>query len=339
MKLNVALIGGGRIAPKHIEAIKLNSKDCRLVAICEKNSYKRKKLNTLRNIKIYSDIDKMLSEERIDIVSILTESGNHFNHIKKVSKYKKNIIVEKPLCLLKKQALNLQKMSKLNKINIYVVKQNRFNKAIIHLKKAISNKRFGKIFSVSSRVRWARMQSYYNLDKWRGTEKLDGGVYANQASHHLDMILSIMGDVKSVYANGIKALANIQMEDTVIVNIKFKSGFLGYLEATTATRPKDLEGSLTVLGTKGSAVIGGYAMNKIDEWIFSKSIKEDKFLRKTNIKIDNVYGHGHSLFYKEVINNIKYKKKFPIKLNDAIKVPILIEAIKKSIKFKKIINF
>ena len=231
----------------------------------------------------------------------------------------------------------MQKLSKQKNL-VFVVKQNRFNEAIIKLKKAISNKRFGKIFSVSSRVRWARMQSYYDLDKWRGTEKLDGGVYANQASHHLDMILSIMGDVKSVYANGIKALAKIQMEDTAIVNIKFKNGGLGYLEATTATRPKDLEGSLTVLGSEGSAVIGGYAMNKIDEWIFTKSKKGDNILKKTNIKINNVYGHGHSMFYKEVINNIKYKKKFPIKLNDAIKVVELIEAIKKSIKFKKIIN-
>ena len=338
MKLNIALIGGGRIAPKHIEAIKLNSKYCKLVAICEKNLPRRKKFNKLRKVNIYNDIDKMLSKERIDLVSILTESGNHFKHVKKVSKYTKNIIVEKPLCLSKKHAISLQKLSKSNKVNIFVVKQNRFNEAIVNLKKAISNKRFGKIFSVSSRVRWARMQSYYDLDKWRGTEKLDGGVYANQASHHLDMILSIMGDVKSVYANGIKALAKIQMEDTAIINLKFKNGGLGYLEATTATRPKDLEGSLTVLGTEGSAVIGGYAMNKIDEWIFTKSKEEDNSLRKTNIKINNVYGHGHSLFYKEVIKNIKYKKKFPIKLNDAIKVVELIEAIKKSIKYKKIIN-
>lgn len=338
MKLNIALVGGGRITQKHIDAIKFNSKDCKLVAICEKNLLKQKKFNTIQNIKIYSDIDTMLSKERVDLVSILTESGNHFKHIKKISKYNKNIIVEKPLCLLKKHALYLQKLSKTKKINLFVVKQNRFNEAIIKLTKAISSRRFGKIFSVSSRVRWARMQSYYDLDKWRGTEKLDGGVYANQASHHLDMILSIMGDVKSVYANGIKAIAKIQMEDTAIVNIKFKNGGLGYLEATTATRPKDLEGSLTVLGTEGSVVIGGYAMNKIDEWTFTKSKKGDNILRKTNIKIKNVYGHGHSLFYKEVINNIKYKKKFPIKLNDAIKVVELIEAIKKSIKFKKIIN-
>lgn len=337
MKLNIALIGGGRIAQKHIDAIKLNSKNCKLVAICEKNLLKQKKFNKIPNVKIYSDIDTMLSSERIDLVSILTESGNHFRHIKKTSKYIKNIIVEKPLCLLKKHALYLQKLSITKKINLFVVKQNRFNEAIIKLKRAISNKRFGKIFSVSSRVRWARMQSYYDLDKWRGTEKLDGGVYANQASHHLDMILSIMGDVKSVYANGIKALAKIQMEDTVIVNIKFKNGGLGYLEATTATRPKDLEGSLSVLGTKGSAVIGGYAMNKIDEWVFAKSKKEDKLSRKTNIQINNVYGHGHSLFYKAVVDNIIFKKEFPIKLSDAIKVSKLIEAIRKSIKFKKII--
>ena len=265
MKLNIALIGGGRIAPKHIEAIKKNSKNCKLIAICEKNLIKRKNFFKLKNVNIYDDIDKMLSSERIDIISILTESGNHFKHIKKVSKYNKNIIVEKPLCLLKKHVLHLQKLSKKKKLNLFVVKQNRFNEAIIKLKKAISNKRFGRIFSVSSRVRWARMQTYYDFDKWRGTEKLDGGVYANQASHHLDMILSIMGDVKSVYANGIKALAKIEMEDTVIVNLKFKNGGLGYLEATTATRPKDLEGSLSVLGTKGSAIIGGYAMNKIDE--------------------------------------------------------------------------
>ena len=284
MKLNIALIGGGRIAQKHIDAIKLNSKDCKLVAICEKNLIKQKKFNTLQNIKIYSDIDTMLSKERIDLVSILTESGNHFKHIKKISKYNKNIIVEKPL-FIKKACLIFAKLSKTKKFNLFVVKQNRFNEAIIKLKKAISNKRFGKIFSVSSRVRWARMQSYYDLDKWRGTEKLDGGVYANQASHHLDMILSIMGDVKSVYANGIKALAKIQMEDTAIVNIKFKNGGLGYLEATTATRPKDLEGSLTVLGSEGSAVIGGYAMNKIDEWIFTKSKKGDNILKKLILKL------------------------------------------------------
>jgi len=334
--MKFAIVGCGRIFKKHSEVFKSKKiQGIDLVSVCDININKAKLASSKMNVPFYTDMDKMMRFENPDIVVILTESGNHFRHIKRLSKYKKNIIVEKPLALKNLHAKKIIQISKKNNIKIFVVKQNRFNPSIVKLKEAFDKKRFGKIFMGTVRVRWCREQRYYNQDKWRGTRKYDGGVYANQASHHIDMLLWFLGKVKSVYAKGIKAIADIECEDTVIAVLKFKSGAIGCIEATTATRPKDLEGSVSILGNKGSAVVGGFAMNRINDWHFNKSKKIDQSIQRFSNSPKSVYGFGHFEFYKNIVNHLQYNEKINITLEEGLDTVKVIEAISDSINKNK----
>jgi UDP-N-acetyl-2-amino-2-deoxyglucuronate dehydrogenase len=156
------------------------------------------------------------------------------------------------------------------------------------------------------RVRWARHQAYYDQDAWRGTWAMDGGVITNQASHHVDLLEWMMGDVESVFARATTALADIETEDTLVATVKFNSGALGIIEATTAARPKDMEGSISILGEKGSVVIGGFAVNQMDSWAFDPEEAADKdVIANYSVNPPNVYGFGHQAFYEHVIKCLR----------------------------------
>ena len=192
-----------------------------------------------------------------------------------------------------------------NKIKLFVVKQNRFNTPVAKLREALMAGRFGKLFLGTVRVRWCRPQAYYDQDKWRGTWAEDGGVLANQASHHIDLLEWMMGDVETVYAKSVQALAKVETEDTAVATLKFKNGALGMIEATTATRPKDLEGSISVLGESGTVEIGGFAVNELKIWNFLKEEPGDKdVFAKYSVNPPNVYGFGHQAYYEHVVKCI-----------------------------------
>lgn len=189
----------------------------------------------------------------------------------------------------------------------FVIKQNRFNVPVIKLREAYEEGRFGKLVLGTVRVRWARHQAYYDQDKWRGTWAMDGGVLTNQASHHVDMLEWMMGDVESVFARATTALVDIEAEDTAVVTLKFKNGALGIIEATTATRPSDLEGSISVLGENGSVVIAGYAVNKMQSWAFNEELEGDsEVLENYSVNPPNVYGFGHQAYYEHVVSCISH---------------------------------
>jgi predicted dehydrogenase len=190
-----------------------------------------------------------------------------------------------------------------NGVKLFIVKQNRFNVPVQKLRQALEAGRFGKLILGTIRVRWCRPQSYYDQDSWRGTWKYDGGVLTNQASHHVDLLEWMMGDVESVFAKGMTALVNIEVEDTAVVLLKFKNGALGVIEATTATRPKDLEGSISILGEKGTVEIGGFAVNEMKVWNFVQAQPEDaEVMQKYSVNPPNVYGFGHQAYYENVVD-------------------------------------
>jgi len=190
-----------------------------------------------------------------------------------------------------------------NNIKLFVIKQNRFNVPVVKLRKALVSGRFGKLTLGTVRVRWARHQAYYDQDLWRGTWSMDGGVLTNQASHHVDMLEWMMGDVESVFAKMTTALADVETEDTAIVTLKFKSGALGIIEATTATRPTNLEGSISILGEHGTVVIGGVAVNEMQTWAFEDEQEGDSsVLEEFSVNPPNVYGFGHQAYYEHVVD-------------------------------------
>lgn len=309
--LKVALVGCGRIAKRHSELLGNDKiKNASLVSVCDTDKNKAEKISKQFNVPYYLDMDEMMKKEQVDAVVVLTESGNHAKHVVNLSKYGKHIIVEKPMALTLNDADQMINSCDKNNCKLFIVKQNRFNLPVIKLKEALISGRFGKLVLGTVRVRWARPQSYYDQDAWRGTWALDGGVLTNQASHHIDMLEWMMGDVESVFAKTNTSLVNIEAEDTAVVTLKFKNGALGIIEATTATRPNDLEGSISILGERGSVVISGFAVNKMETWNFEKKMDgDDEVLEKYSVNPPNVYGFGHQAYYEHIVDCIKNNKK------------------------------
>ena len=247
--LKFALVGCGRISKRHSELLGENQiSGAQLVAVCDKVLEKARIIADKYNIPAYSDMHAMMKAESIDVVVVLTESGVHAANTIDLAKYGAHIVVEKPMALTLADADSMIEACDKHGIKLFVVKQNRFNVPVVQLRNALEKGRFGKLIMGTVRVRWCRPQAYYDQDPWRGTWAYDGGVLTNQASHHIDLLEWMMGDVESVFAKSKKALADIEAEDTAVVILKFKNGALGLIEATTAIRPKDLEGSISVLG-------------------------------------------------------------------------------------------
>ncbi|HHV37834.1 MAG TPA: Gfo/Idh/MocA family oxidoreductase [Candidatus Cloacimonetes bacterium] len=336
MKLRFALVGCGRIVDKHADALKNHIENAKLVSVCDKIIEKAQKTGEKYGVPYYQSYDEMLSKEDVDVVAILTESGNHAKHaIDIVNKYHKHIVVEKPMALTLDDADNMIETCAKNHVKLFVVKQNRYNLPVIRLRKALDDGRFGKIVLGTVRVRWCRHQKYYDQDSWRGTWALDGGVFTNQASHHIDLLEWMLGDPVSVFAKSRTSLVDIETEDTGVAIITFKSGALGIVEATTATRPKDLEGSLSILGEKGSVVIGGFAVNQTEVWNFENHSPEDDDIDSLTEMPPNVYGFGHVRYLENVCDAIINKKKALVDGMEGRRSLELINAIYESVETGK----
>lgn len=303
-KLRFGIIGCGRISSKHIRALRDLSELAELVAVCDINPERVDRTAKANGIKAYTDFREMIRNERLDVVSILTWSGTHSQLATECAPFVPNVVVEKPMALTMADADRMIETSQKHGSRLFIVKQNRYNPPVVALRKALDAGRFGKLVLGTVRVRWARYPEYYQQDAWRGTWALDGGVFANQASHHIDLLQWLMGDVLSVHARMGTYLAPIEAEDTGIATLKFANGAMGIVEATTCTRPKDLEGSVSIMGERGCVEIAGFAVNKVRHWEFAEPRPEDARVLDTSTDPPDVYGFGHLELLKDVIRTI-----------------------------------
>ncbi len=339
-KLKFGLVGCGRIVKKHVDALN-EIEDAELAAVCDVKETLARKVGEEQDVPYFASYDEMMQNVDVDVVTILTVSGKHAEHaIDIVKKYKKDIVCEKPMALKLSEADEMIRVCDENGVKLFVVKQNRFNLPVVKLREAVEAGKFGKIFLGSIRVRWCRPQEYYDRDPWRGTWELDGGVIANQASHHIDLLEWMLGEPVSVMAMNATFLVDIEADDTCAAIIKFKNGALGIVEATTATRPTDLEGSLSILGEKGSVVIGGFAVNKMEHWGFVDETEEvsKRVIGKYAEIPPNVYGFGHIRYLENVIECIKENKKALVDGLEGRKSLELINAIYESAETGKEIH-
>ncbi len=300
----IGLIGCGRISARHVAVIAALP-ELKLIAVCDRVAARVQEAAETSGARPYTDFERMIHNESLDVVSVLTESGSHAAVGIAVAPYVKALIVEKPMALTLESADELIQTADAHSTRLFVVKQNRYNPPVLRLRQALEAGRFGKLVLGTVRVRWCRRQEYYDQDSWRGTWKDDGGVFTNQASHHIDLLQWMMGPVESVKAYTAARLVDIEAEDTGVAILRFTSGALGVIEATTATRPKDLEGSLSVLGEKGSVVIEGFAVNEPRTWDFAEPLPKDDDVFQSSVRPPNVYGLGHYGFYREVIECMK----------------------------------
>ena len=193
-------------------------------------------------------------------------------------------------------------------VKLFVVHQNRYNLPIIKAREALAQGRFGRLVLGAVRLRWTRDQAYYDSASWRGTWEHDGGVFMNQAAHHIDMLTWFMGQVESVRSLAATRLVKIECEDTGVAVIRFNSGALGVLEATTAARPKDLEGSISILGEKGSVVIGGFFMNELVTWNFEDKRPVDDEVFQSYAKNPAALAYNHGEYLRDVVAALQTKK-------------------------------
>lgn len=302
--INVGIIGCGRVAKHYSKIFKMIDDNLfSLKAACDLSLNKAIEFASQFDGCAYFDsIDNMLKSKSIDLIIISTESGLHFQHSKIFLENNIHVLVEKPITLIPSEAEELIKIAKQNNLMLCVAFQNRFNNAIIELKKAYDNNKFGKIITCSVRLRWCRYQDYYD-DGWHGTWKMDGGVISQQAIHHIDILNWILGPIKKVSSLAKKRSNKLEAEDTLVSIFELENGGLGTIECTTAIRPKDFEASISITGEKGMASVDGIALNKINQWYFYDE-KESLNFDKINQEFETGYGLSHKILLEKVFYNL-----------------------------------
>ncbi len=308
-KIKIAIVGCGRISKNHFGAIEKHTDNLELVAICDNNPGVLSAHKEKYGVAAYEDYSTMLCESDCDIVSICTPSGLHAQQAILASKQGKHIMTEKPMATRWKDGLEMVRACDEAHVYLFVIKQNRCNATLQMLKQAVDEKRFGKIYMVHLNVFWTRPQEYYDSSKWRGTWEMDGGAFMNQASHYVDLLEWIIGPIEDIQAMTGTLARDIQVEDTGVLNVRWRSGALGSMAVTMLTYPKNLEGSITIIGEKGTVRIAGVAVNDIQIWDFSEHKAYDAKIKEANYETDSVYGFGHPLYFNNVINVLRGEAK------------------------------
>jgi UDP-N-acetyl-2-amino-2-deoxyglucuronate dehydrogenase len=304
-KIKIAIVGCGRISKNHFGAIEQFNDELELAAICDIDPVVLSEHAERYEVPAYHNLEEMLEKEQLDLVAICTPSGIHPDQAALAAKHKVHVITEKPMATRWNDGVRMVKACDEAGVRLFVVKQNRRNTTLQLLKRAVTEKRFGKIHMVHLNVFWTRPQSYYDQGNgWRGTWEFDGGAFMNQASHYVDLLDWLIGPVEKVQAM-MSTTRDIEVEDTGVLNVKWRNGALGSMSVTMLTYPQNLEGSITILGEKGTVRVGGVAVNDIQLWQFEEPKDYDEKIQTASYETTSVYGFGHPLYYTNVIEVLR----------------------------------
>lgn len=324
-QVGFAIIGCGRIAGNHLSAIQ-QVPQATLAAVCDLIPHRAEEYAREYQVPAYISYRRMLSSEKVDVVCILTPSGMHATHALEImTRYGKHVVIEKPMALRLQDVQALQQASVVVGKKVFPVYQHRYNKAVCTVREAMCRGSLGIPALATMRVRWCRPQSYYDRDPWRGTWSLDGGALTNQGIHYLDLLLHLMGEVKGVHAVTATRLVKTEVEDVAVATLRFTNGALGLIEVTTAARPYDFEASISILGEKGTAVLGGIACNELMTWTLAPNL-----CAASSEVFDNVYGLGHVPFIRDVVKDLLDSVPHPISLEEGARAIHLLNAIYRS---------
>lgn len=303
-EFQVALVGCGRIARSHFQAI-AELDGMALSGVCDIVEERAREAGEQWGVPWFTSYDEMLKQVACDVVVIATPSGMHPAHGIKAAQAGKHVVCEKPMAISLASADALVQACDEAGVRLFVVKQNRLNPAIQLVRRAIDRGRFGRIYMANATVRWARPQEYYDQAPWRGTWEFDGGAFMNQASHYVDLIQWLVGPVESVMARTATMARRIEAEDSGAAILKFRNGAIGVIEVTMLTYPRNLEGSITLVGETGTVKIGGTAVNKVEHWQFASYDDDDKLIETAATNPPNVYGFGHAGYYRNVLSVLR----------------------------------
>lgn len=304
-KIRIAVVGCGRISKNHFASIVQHADHLELAAICDNNRDLLTEKSQELQVPGFVHLDQMLKETKVDLVSLCTPSGFHPEQTILAARHGVHVMTEKPMATRWKDGLAMVKACDEAGVRLFVIKQNRRNSTLQLLKRAVTEKRFGRIHMVSLNVFWTRPQEYYDSAKWRGTWELDGGAFMNQASHYVDLLDWLIGPIADIQAMTGTLERDIEVEDTGVMNIRWRNGAMGSMSVTMLTYPKNLEGSITILGEKGTVRVGGVAVNDIQHWEFAEPMDYDTQIKEANYQTTSVYGFGHPLYFKNVIDVLR----------------------------------
>jgi len=300
-KVRMALVGCGRISSNHFGAMEQHNADIEIVDVCDVDGVALDMAVQRTGAKGHLSMSEMLKTTSADIVVLTTPSGLHPDQAIESAKSGRHVMTEKPMATRWHDGVRMIKACDDAGVRLFVVKQNRRNATLQLLKQAVEQKRFGRIYMVNINVFWTRPQEYYDSAKWRGTWEFDGGAFMNQASHYVDLLDWLIGPIESIQAYTATLERDIEVEDTGVLSVRWRSGTLGSMNVTMLTYPKNLEGSITILGEKGTVRVGGVAVNEIQHWEFAEKLPEDEQIASANYQTTSVYGFGHPLYYENVI--------------------------------------
>lgn len=323
-----ALAGCGRISKNHIDALSELEKEGRgkLVACCDVVPDRARAVADRTGCAFFTTMEEMLETVECDVVSVCTPSGLHPEHVRTAAEFGRHVLSEKPAGTSVSSVEEAIGACDEAGVRYFVVKQNRFNRTIQLLRRALEAGRFGRLSMLTANVFWTRPQSYYDEARWRGTWEFDGGCLSNQASHYVDMMQWMGGAVESVQAFSGTLARRIEAEDTIVVNLKYRSGALGSINVTTLVYPKNLEGSITILGERGTARIGGVALNRVESWQFADPDPMDDEVEQANTNPTSVYGFGHLPLYRHVADVLDGKAEALLTGREGRKTVEIVEA-------------
>jgi UDP-N-acetyl-2-amino-2-deoxyglucuronate dehydrogenase len=309
-KLRLALVGCGRISANHFGAMETHAESVELVDVCDINPVALEAAVKRTGAKGHAQLADLLQNTTADLVVLTSPSGLHPQQTVDIAKAGKHVMTEKPMATRWQDGLRMVKACDDAGVRLFVVKQNRRNATLQLLKQAVEQGRFGRIYNVALNVFWTRPQDYYDQGNgWRGTWEFDGGAFMNQASHYIDLLDWIIGPVESVMSYTGTLARDIEAEDSGVAAIKWRSGAMGTLNVSMLTYPKNLEGSITILGEKGTVRVGGVAVNEIQHWQFADERPEDTEIKNASYATTSVYGFGHPLYYGNVIQTLRGEAK------------------------------
>jgi UDP-N-acetyl-2-amino-2-deoxyglucuronate dehydrogenase len=304
-KIRFALVGCGRISKNHFDSIKKHTDLAELVGVCDIDPKALAAAVAYTGARPYSSLDGLLADTDADLIVLSTPSGLHPDQSVAIAQSGRHVMTEKPMATRWLDGLRMVKACDDAGVRLFVVKQNRRNATLQMLKRAVEKKRFGRIYMVNINVFWTRPQSYYDSAAWRGKWEFDGGAFMNQASHYVDLLDWLIGPIESLHAYTATLERDIEVEDTGVLNVRWRSGALGSMNVTMLTYPKNLEGSITIIGEKGTVRVGGVAVNEIQHWEFEDQDPDDEKVATSNYETTLVYGYGHPLYYENVIQVLR----------------------------------
>lgn len=304
-RIKMALVGCGRIAARHLEAVAAHQNHLDLVAVCDKDPGALERAVEQTEAEGFASFDELLRQSDAELVALCTPSGLHPSQTIQAARTGRHVMTEKPMATRWKDGLRMVEACDEAGVRLFVVKQNRCNATLRLLKRAVEEDRFGRIHMVHLNVFWTRPQEYYDSAGWRGTWEFDGGALMNQASHYVDLLDWLIGPVASVHAMTGTLARRIEVEDTAVMNVRWRSGALGSMSVTMLTYPKNMEGSITIIGEKGTVRVGGVAVNEIQHWEFADPHPDDEIVDEASYTTPSVYGHGHPRYYENAIRTLR----------------------------------